>query len=467
MKLFSKIFAVLMIILSISLSMTGYLLISGSFERALEREKEQAIEQFQITQALTEAKIESSDNTKLEELFGALMPSKLNGGEERTMTAFFSPELEVLYSDFPNNFSYSMLNKTKDNQLICEITKVNDKYICVITGTFQCGNLKYYMVTGHDITSVMKQYGEMEERYKLIYLIICSIATVSVLLVTLWIVIPIKKLNRSAIAISNGNYKIRIGKLPNDEVGELGKSFNSMANAVSDSVEELKTNAVQKEDFVANFAHELKTPLTSVIGYADMLCQRDLNQSQVREAAGYILSEGMRLEDLSLKLMELIVLNRQEFQLEECATKELRDNLEETLKPAVDKKNIILEIKFEDAWIKIDYSLFKTLILNLADNSIKADAKKIDITGKRVGQNYSISVSDNGRGIPGKDLSRVTEAFYMVDKSRSRKQHGAGIGLALVSRIAQVHHAELSIESVENKGTTVEVRLPMEGGLPQ
>ena len=108
----------------------------------------------------------------------------------------------------------------------------------------------------------------------------------------------------------------------------------------------------------------------------------------------------------------------------------------------------------------MDYDLMKTVLLNLIDNARKAESSQIVLAGVCSGADYCISVSDDGTGIPGEELSRITEAFYMVDKSRSRKQHGAGLGLSLVSRIVELHQGELRIESTPGKGTRVSVILP-------
>lgn len=228
-----------------------------------------------------------------------------------------------------------------------------------------------------------------------------------------------------------------------------------MAGQIEEKIAELSDAARQKEDFAANFAHELKTPMTSVIGYADMLYQRNLPREEVKSAAGYILKEGMRLESLSLKLMDLFVLDKQEFILEKMSVREMFENLEQGIEPVCRKHGAILHMEIEDGIIRVDYDLFKTMVLNLADNALKADCRDVWVEGKQDGNIYQIRIKDNGKGIPPEELERITEAFYMVDKSRSRKQHGAGIGMALVSKIVEVHGAKMEIESDGKTGTQI------------
>jgi len=162
---------------------------------------------------------------------------------------------------------------------------------------------------------------------------------------------------------------------------------------------------------------------------------------------------------LSLKLMDLIVLNRQDIILEEMDANEFMADISGSLMPMLEDREVTLHLEIQPACIKVEYDLFKTLMFNLIDNAVKAGGKKVGISGKQNNNGYSISVSDNGSGMPDAELTRITEAFYTVDKSRSRRQHGAGIGLALVARIADIHGSSLTFSSSVNVGTVVTIDL--------
>lgn len=222
---------------------------------------------------------------------------------------------------------------------------------------------------------------------------------------------------------------------------------------------ELERAAREKEDFVANFAHELKTPLTSIIGYADTIYQKELSREETRKASWHIWNEGMRLESLSLKLMELTVFSRQDFPLTELPADELLQDVAEGLAPLFREKQIDFQVRAEQAYVLADYDLLKTLLINLTDNSIKAGADRIELSGQIKENKYLICVRDNGCGMEQEELSRITEAFYMVDKARSRKQHGAGLGLALAEQAARLHGDRLTFESRVGAGTTVSFSL--------
>ena len=190
-------------------------------------------------------------------------------------------------------------------------------------------------------------------------------------------------------------------------------------------------------------------------------------EEEIKNAARYILDEGLRLEALSFKLMDLTMLNKQNFILEQLSSKEVFQNILDTINPIIKEKNINISLDVEDEYIEIEFDLFKMLILNLLDNSIKADSNKLKIIGYKINDNrYHIEVNDNGRGIPREEIDRITEAFYMVDKSRSRAQHGVGLGLALCEKIAKIHKSNLKISSEVNRGTIVSLEVYVSGGNP-
>ena len=267
---------------------------------------------------------------------------------------------------------------------------------------------------------------------------------------------PIRKLKRSAARIANGSYTERANVRTKDEIGELSDSFNYMAAAVEQNVADLKRYARQQEDFVANFSHELKTPLTSIIGYADMLRSEKLDSSDAFKSASFIFSEGKRLEAMSLKLMDMIVLEHQHFSLKPVGIRPLLEHTTEMMTPLLTQSGMEIELKAEKQIVYGEPDLLMTLMINLIDNGRKAsDGGKIVLSGRTVGKQYQISVRDFGRGIPPEELHRITEAFYMVDKSRARAQHGAGLGLSIADRIAKIHESTLLFESVPGEGTMV------------
>jgi len=219
--------------------------------------------------------------------------------------------------------------------------------------------------------------------------------------------------------------------------------------------------AERREEFIASFAHELKTPLTAIIGYADMLRSREMTPKNRFTAAGYIFSEGKRLEALSLKLMEIIVSGKQGIERRRFDAPYFIREVAAVTVPSLANDGMTLDMRWEPGEVWIEPDLFKTLMINLIDNARKASRKgqTVEFFGKNVDGGYAFYVRDHGRGMKKEDLGRITEPFYMIDKSRSRAQNGAGLGLALCQRIAELHGTQLEFESEPGKGTTVRVLL--------
>ena len=227
------------------------------------------------------------------------------------------------------------------------------------------------------------------------------------------------------------------------------------------SISNLEDVANRREEFIASFAHELKTPLTAIIGYADMLRSKEMTPKTRFTAAGYIFSEGKRLEALSLKLMDIIVAGKQGFELKQYEIGYFIRSIAAVTVPSLSNDGITLDMRWEPGEIKVEPDLFKTLMINLVDNARKASKKNdtIELFGKSENGGYALYVRDHGRGMKKEELSKITEPFYMIDKSRSRAQNGAGLGLALCQRIAELHNTALEYDSEVGKGTTVRIFL--------
>ena len=198
-----------------------------------------------------------------------------------------------------------------------------------------------------------------------------------------------------------------------------------------------------------------------MIGYADLLRSRPATEEQVRQSAGYIFSEGRRLEALSRKLLDLVVLDRQDFPLRPVPLDVFLGRVAGAMAPALEQAGVRLTVRAQPVPALMEPDLMETVCLNLLDNARKAMEGGGDLLLEGLSEEGRpvIRVTDSGKGIPAEELERVTEAFYMVDKSRSRAQGGAGLGLALCRRIVDLHGGTLELESTPGQGTRVTVRL--------
>lgn len=275
---------------------------------------------------------------------------------------------------------------------------------------------------------------------------------------------PLKHLTEVTGKLADGQLNVRACVETKDEFKELSDAFNVMADSLEMQVHQLEEAARRQEDFIGSFAHELKTPLTSMIGYADLLRSRDMPEEERLEAANYIFKEGKRLEALSLKLLELLVVQNSSLERKRIPAKWLVKDLEGILRPAMQSKELVWAMQVEDEELFAEPDLLKTVLLNLLDNGQKAMEKGgvLQLLGKREAGGYAFYIKDTGKGMPREEISRITEAFYMIDKSRYRQQGGAGLGLSICTEIVKRHGGTLEFDSETGKGTTVKVFLPKE-----
>lgn len=468
MKLFTKIFLCTIAIITAAISIMGYLMISDSFTNAIEHENQRGLTEYQLMKfALQSGMLSASEKGELSgEVMQSIAQQVASAASSENQTAVLWEDSSIILSTFPDGYLFAGLDEVNDQGLVYTTENRSGAYWLVVTGKFAQSGNAVFLLTARNITSVIEEKQLMQQRFITMFIIILCVSATVTLGLSLLLTAPIKRLTLSTRRFAKGEYDERAAVGSADEISELSHSFNRMADALQETIEQLERNAQQKEDFVANFAHELKTPLTSVIGYADMIYQNEsLTRQEVKNAAGYIVNEGMRLEALSLKLMELIILNKHDFAFMQMRMDEVLQDIADTLLPVMEKRNITLLVSAQPAYVRIEFDLFKTLLLNLIDNAAKADSKHISLCGVVDGTDYIVTVTDDGRGIPSDKLSRITEAFYMVDKSRSRSQHGAGLGLAIASRIAALHGTQLEYQSKVDVGTVVAVKLEMEDGV--
>ncbi len=282
---------------------------------------------------------------------------------------------------------------------------------------------------------------------------------------------PLDALNRAAARIAKGEYGIRIpkrivtargkiGRLNMDEIEEVAENFNRMAEKVEEHMEKLAEVNEKQRQLLGSLAHEIKMPITAIIGHADMLLTVRLNEDKRTNALLFILNEGKRLSSLSEKMLKLAGLygeQKERIEKRETDIGKLFDNLKIQISVLLKERRVSLRVNITPGNLKkwMDEDLILSLLMNLVDNASKASEPggSIIVSDDETG----FTVEDFGKGIPEQEINRVTEAFYMVDKSRTGNPGGAGLGLALCQQIVQVHGGKLIIESNLGKGTKVHV----------
>ena len=216
-----------------------------------------------------------------------------------------------------------------------------------------------------------------------------------------------------------------------------------------------------RQEFTSNVSHELKTPLTSISGFAEMMKAGGMPEETVVDFSTSIYDEAQRLINLVSDIIKISELDEGvvPFEKENVDICELAKDILKRLTPVANKRNITLNIIGDTAYVYGTKKILDEMIYNLCDNAIKYNKENgvVDVIINTTDSKVNLTVRDTGIGIPKGEQSRVFERFYRVDKSHSKLVGGTGLGLAIVKHGAAYHDAEISLESTEGKGTSVTV----------
>ena len=341
------------------------------------------------------------------------------------------------------------------------VKKAGSVYVVFLCRS-ECDDETYYLETIKNITEIYTERDNFYYQYCIAIAVLLVCTVVIVLILSHVLTKSVVELSDTTRQFADGNYEVRASVKSADEIGRLAEDFNSMADSLATKMDELVWAARKQEDFSASFAHELKTPLTSIIGYSEMLRTMELDREETMEAADYIYSEGKRLKALSAKLLDLVGLDKQNYNFSNVLAINIIKEAEKATKTLLTAKKIKFKTEMADGYIYGEYDLLVSLFVNLIDNARKAVPENgvITVIGLKKQDSYEITVKDSGCGIPEDEIDKITEAFYMADKSRSRKEGGAGLGLSLCSKIVRIHNAEWTIDSTYGAGTSVTISFP-------
>lgn len=457
MKFWTKLCLSTIIIISIILSFSRYFIVRQNFLNSIENSSNQNANKHHLERYYLEGNIinkieqgEEIENDSIVEYINSVY-SYMNEDSEKV--AVYTENKERIFCNFEQIDSLDLeklFNKEIDQYYL---KKVENKNYMVFSSYWSINSNNIYIVNIYDITPI---YEERERQLKEVMfadILIIIIASIFISIFSKILTRPIEKLNDTSKKISSGKFNERVNIKTNDEIGELADSFNVMAEEIENKINFLNLSIKQKDDFISGFSHEIKTPMTAIIGYSDLLRLKKCDENITSKALNYIYSESKRLEELSYKLLFLMGLSENKIELKNIEIK----NCIERISRKIVLEDINLKLNLEQALVNLDENLIEVVIRNLVQNATKADPKDkcIFIHGELLENKYRISVVDSGRGIPKEHIERVTEDFYMVDKSRSNENGGTGIGLSLCKKILNLHNSKLYIESEENVGTKV------------
>jgi signal transduction histidine kinase len=381
-----------MLIVSFSFGFGGMLLIQYSYQASIKQEKRAARNSYEMILRMLK-EINEMDDTYQNQTFASVLKRLNWQGLLRDSSVRLLKEQHgevqwkqpLYYNRKNDNFRRSNGFSTKQGKAV--VFQNKNKVYYQITSKISYGKETMVFQGAYDISEVYATRHQQLVSFRKIFVLVIGIEIVVSYFLAMILTRPLQKLSQVSKQIADGDYSVRVPVHTEDEIGELSVSFNYMTEQLIEKLMKLDQLLKNQEEFMGSFAHEMKTPLTSIIGYADLMRMEALSKEEQKEACGYIYSEGKRLQNLSLKSMN------------------------------------------------------SGGILTVEDRATQEGAK--------------IYISDTGCGMPKDEISKITEAFYRIDKSRSRKQGGVGLGLAICKEIVRIHQGEMRFISQQGKGTTV------------
>ena len=448
------------LLIAISFGIGGTLMITTSFDASLDKETSAALDSFESVQNTLYLLNSLGDQTDFNSLINALSQmASQNMGRWDAITLRTTEE--VLFQD--GNMAaleYTLPMPSADQ---CSYLPVADEYGhgLLVLSVIAAGETNLELLARFDLSDVYALRDTQQRQYFIVYIAVVLFGILSSVVLTFALTRRLHKLTVTARKIAAGDLSKRSNINSYDEFGQLSRDFDAMADKLQENISRLESDMQRQESFMGAFAHEMKTPMTSIIGFADLLRQDSLDENTRMMAADYIYSEGHRLERLSFKLLDLLLLKKDEITMKRVWLGTYLAEVERALAPNMKNKGIRLVCKAEQKRVELEPDLVKSLLYNLVDNASKAmdNGGIIAVRAVAIPNGCQFQVVDNGRGMEETELAKITEAFYRVDKARSRSQGGAGLGLSLCKQIAQLHNGSIRFDSKPGKGTQVTVTL--------
>ena len=271
---------------------------------------------------------------------------------------------------------------------------------------------------------------------------------------------PVKYLTKAAKKIGSGDLNYRVKVESDDEIGQLSKTFNNMAN-------ELESLQKERRQMTANIAHELRTPLTNIRGYLEGIQDKVLKPND--ENIDTLFNQTLHLNNLvdDLRVLSMIESGNLNLNLVEGDIVKIIEISTKDFYPRAKNSGVKINLELqnisEKKKIYFDDTRMRQIIANLIENAFSYNSENNEITIRsKISDNYYvIKIIDQGEGIPEKEVNKIFNEFYRVDKSRSKKTGGVGLGLSIVKSLIEAHNGEISVNSKINSGTTFTIKLPI------
>lgn len=357
------------------------------------------------------------------------------------------PEMRKIISSTPRKVAYTGLILEDDWQ--------HESYIASVSPIMVNGKINGYVYMFQSTQKIKDLISGMNHHFILAGMLSLVFMVFIIIILTRIVTHPVIEISKATKRISKGDFTVSLPRLPKDEIGELGESIQILAR----DLEILKND---RNEFLASISHELRTPLTYIKGYSEIARRPETKLEDRDHYLEIINEEAVKLSNLVIELFTLAKMDENNFSIEkeEVHLLPYLKVITEKVLPALKESNMNIQINCpSNLCLNIDPIRFEQVILNLIDNARKYSEPNtsILIDANEADGRTLIKIKDQGKGIPEKDLPRIFERFYRVDKSRSRALGGSGLGLSIVKQLVEAHGGTISVSSKPNAGTTFEI----------
>lgn len=479
MKLWQKIYLVVLTVAVLFSNIGIYAVFQLTYQKGIDTEQRRSEVDYGILCRSVQQKMQAMERQKrlTEDAAADLMAICESDYKKRNLTIKLWKNKKQIYPKGSGEIPYAV----EEGHARIEISGKKQQKNLIAAGELTGLSDSYLLYIEYPLEELNTTWGQLNRIYIFISLGISVVLTIVLSVFLAFLLRPLKTLTEQVTDIRQGNYESRVQIGGRDELAGLGENINVMAETIADNINRLNEDNRKKEQLVDNLAHEMKSPLTSIYGFAEYLMKGRIEPEEAIECYSFIMEESQRMKDMCYALMDLSEMRHKEIEFEkffaDSFVRQMREMTDRRQSSLTGQDDVVIDWDCKNvlgAKLYGNAELLGMLVWNLISNAIHAcrqrDRENLSsLTGPDVmvsmeklsdnGHTFSIRVKDRGIGMPEEETLHITEPFYRVDKGRSRERGGNGLGLALCQQIVLLHQGRMVVQSEKGCGTEITVFL--------